>query len=537
MIKADVIYVNGMIRTMDPEHPEAESLAIADGRILHVGTQMECEDLAGDHTERVDLKGQTMLPGFTDNHLHLLGYGIFLIEVNLMGLTSIEQVVEKIRERAQQAKPGEWILGRGWDQNEYVEDRFFTRYDLDRASEDHPIFVRRVCGHAAVANSKALEMVGIDKDTPNPGTGVIEKDSDSGEPNGILHEDAINLVSDRIPPYSFSELKTALSKATEKAIQAGITSITTDDVGNAGGLEECIRLYQSLWEDGLPAVRAYLLVAVKALDEALDKDYITGWGDEKVKIGPLKLFQDGSLGARTAALVEPYTDQPDTRGILVFPQEELDAVVNKAHRAGMQIGVHAIGDAAILSTLESLELAQKEAPRADSRHRIIHFEVVSPEILEKSKELEIIADIQPKFLTTDGAWLENRLGPERSPYACAWKTILDTGIPAVGGSDCPVEPLDPMLGIHAAVTRTVYSKPNESWHPHEKLTLEESVALFTRDAAFGSFEEDCKGIIREGYLADFVVLESDPWDTAPERLNEIKVAMTIIDGKVCFTKE
>ena len=537
MSKADTIYRNGKIRTMDPNNPEVECVAVENGIILCAGTEQECHAYIGDDTKTVDLAGNTMLPGFSDNHLHLLGYGISLIVVNLLGLTSIEQVVEKIKEQAAKTRPGDWILGRGWDQNEYVENRYFDRNDLDRASAQHPMLMQRVCGHAAVANSLALELADIDNRTPNPGSGVIEKDPETKEPTGILHEGAIDLVANCIPRYSFDHLKEALGKAMEKALQAGITSITTDDVHASGGLEECIRLYQSQWEDGKPAIRSYLLVAGKYLDEALAKGYITGWGDDRVKIGPLKLFQDGSLGARTAALCEPYADQADTRGILVHDQDDFNNVVVKAHAGKMQIGVHAIGDAAILSTLDALELAQKNAPRADSRHRIIHYEVITPNILKRSKELGIIADIQPKFLTTDGAWLENRLGPERSALACAWRTILDEGIPAVGGSDCPVEPLDPLLGIHAAVTRAVYAKPGISWNPQEKLTVEEAVALFTRDGAYGSFEENSKGMIRLGYLADFVVLDHDPWTVNPENLDKIRVVETIIDGKTCYTAQ
>ncbi len=537
MNKADSIYMNGTIRTMDPNNPQVECVAVAGSVIIHAGSAEECQKFADDTTKYVDLGGKTMLPGFSDNHLHLLGYGISLIVVNLYGLTSIEQVIEKIKERASEINAGDWVIGRGWDQNDYVENRFFDRYDLDRASTEHPIIMSRICGHAAVVNSRALELAKIDRNTPNPGSGVIEKDAATGEPNGILHEDAINLVSERVPRYTFDDLKSALHKAMGKAMQAGVTSVTTDDVNASGGLEECIRLYQSQWSDDQPGVRAYLLVAGKYLDEALEKGYITGWGDERVKVGPLKLFQDGSLGARTAALVESYTDQPGTRGILVHEQEDFNHTVDRAHQAGMQIGVHAIGDAAILSTLEALSLAQQNAPRPDSRHRIIHYEVITPEIIEKSKELGIIADIQPKFLTTDGAWLEKRLGAERSVLACAWKTILNAGIPAVGGSDCPVEPLDPLLGIHAAVTRTVYANPGSSWNPQEKLNIEEATALYTRDGAYGSFEENIKGTIQAGRLADFVVLDADPWHVEPDQLDKIQVVSTIIGGQIGYTAE
>ncbi len=533
---ADRVFINAHVKTMNNDQPEAVCVACKDGKTIFVGDMKEGSDYIGQSTEVIDLHGKTMLPGFSDNHLHLLGYGISLIEVDLSGITSIDQVIERIKERASETEDGKWILCRGWDQNDYIEDRYFNRYDLDQATTSHPVFARRICGHAAVVNSRGLEIAGICAETPNPGTGVIEKEGEGNEPNGILHEEAMNIAASLIPPYDFADLKLALSKAMQKAIQAGVTAVTTDDVQAAGSLQKCIELYRSIWEDAKPAVRAYLLVAGRFLDEALETGNITGVGDTKVKIGPLKLFQDGSLGARTAALMDPYTDKPDTCGILVHSQNTLNEVAAKAHAAGMQIGVHAIGDAAIVSTLEALEYAQKMHPRDDSRHRIIHYEIINNEILEKSIELGIIADIQPKFLTTDGGWLEKRLGEERSTQACAWKTILDAGIPAVGGSDCPVEPLDPILGIHAAVTRAVYSRPGISWMPQEKLSVDEAVALYTRDGAFGSFEESYKGQIKPEYLADYVVLNQDPWQIEPDAIKDIQVLMTIIDGEICFAK-
>ena len=536
MSHAEMIFKNANIRTMNDNKPKAEALAVAHGKIVFVGDDKEAASFQGPDTKIVDLDGQTVLPGFSDNHMHALAYGISLIEVPLSGLTSIKEVVKRVREKAQTLPRHKWILGRGWDQNQYVEDRYFNKSDLDEAASEHPVALIRVCGHVMTVNSKALEIAGINKDTPDPSGGKIDRDPQTNEPNGILREEAMRMVKQIIPPYTMEDKKKALSKAMSEALAVGITSVTTDDAVLAGGVDSCITLYRNIWDEEQPAVRAYLLIAGEYLDDLIKSERMTGWGDDRVQVGPLKLFQDGSLGARTAAMLEPYHDSPDEKGVLIFSQQELDDIIEKAHKKGMQIAVHAIGDAAITSTLEGIEKAQDKEPKKDCRHRIIHFEVVNEDILQKTKELGIIADIQPKFLTTDGDWLDKRLGPERARYACAWKTILERGIPAVGGSDCPVEPFNPLLGIHAAVTRKVYNSPEDSWMPQEKLSVEEAVKLFTVDGAYGSFDEHKKGSLEKGKLADMVVLDKDPWTVEPETIKDINVLMTMVDGDVKYQK-
>jgi hypothetical protein len=536
MRKTETIYYNGNIVTMDESQPMAEAVLVQEGRIISVGCNQEILHQMTQNTETIDLDGMTMLPGFSDNHLHLLGYGISLMEVDLFGLTSIEQVIQRISEKAATTEKGKWILGRGWDQNLYREGRYFNRHDLDQAAPHNPVAVSRICGHAVVLNSLALTLAKIDVNTEDPIGGRVDRDPETGEPNGIVREEAIRLIKHIIPPYSNADLKSALRLASLKAVSTGITSVTTDDVSAAGGVAKCLDLYRSLWDGEGGGIRANLLIAESFLHELYSLGMRTGSGDHQVRIGPAKMFQDGSLGARTAAMLEPYSDSPDEKGLLIHSQEDLDHKVNAAHQAGMQIGIHAIGDAAIESVLLAYKKAQTLDQRPDPRHRVIHYEVVNPQILEISKELGIIADIQPKFLTTDGSWLESRLGPDRMRNACAWATIINKGIIAVGGSDCPVEPLDPILGIHAAVTRKVYDSPDPSWVPEERISVTEAIKMFTSNGAFSSFEENIRGRIIPGLLADFVVLDRDPWKIMPEDLANMQVVYTIIGGEVVYKK-
>ncbi len=520
---------------MDQNNPRAEAVAIRDGRILAVGTNHAITGYAGPDTKVIDLAGRALLPGFSDNHLHLLGYGLALQQVNVAQVDGVDQVIERVHAKAQTVEAGKWVLGQGWDQNQYKVVRYPNRYDLDQAAPDNPVALSRICGHLLAVNSKALELAGITRSTPDPEGGRIDRDA-QGEPTGILRETAMRLVAQIIPPPEYADLQQALQDAVQRAVAAGITSITTDDVKSAGGLENCLRLYRDLWENGGAALRAYLLISSSALDELIEKGYQTGTGDERVKIGPLKVFQDGSLGARTAALLQPYQDDPGNYGVLYQSQEEINALVDRGHAAGMQIGIHAIGDAAVESCLVALEQAMQHNPRPDSRHRIIHYQILSEAILAKTRDLGIIADIQPKFVTTDGQWLESRIGPERLKLACAWKTILDWGIVAVGGSDCPVEPFDPLLGLHAAVTRRVDgTPPGTSWLPEQNLTIDEALPLYTINGAYGSFEEDIKGSLTPGKLADCVVLSQDPTAVPGEQIRDLQVELTIVDGRIVYS--
>ncbi|MGI5838347.1 MAG: amidohydrolase [bacterium] len=536
-MQASLVFVNGNVLTMDAENQRGEGVAVRGNRILAVGSNLDMKEYTGHTTQIIDLAGKTLLPGFSDNHLHMLGYGLSLRQVDVSHVDSLDEIVARVKAKAETLSSGRWVTGRGWDQNLFREKRYPSRQDLDFAAPDNPVALYRVCGHLLVANSRALELAGITKDTPDPAGGRIDRDPSTGEPTGILREtSAMQLVARIIPEPTFADRQAALRQSVMQAAACGITSITTDDVVNAGGLTQCVDLYRGLWESDGPAVRAYLLISSNTLDELIERGWKTGTGDERVKIGPLKIFQDGSLGARTAALLEPYSDDAGNSGVLYQSQEEINRLVSRAQAAGMQIGAHAIGDAAVASTLTALGKASLAHPRNDSRHRIIHYQILNPEILSATRRLGVIADIQPKFVTTDGQWLENRIGPERLKTACAWKTIIDNGIMAVAGSDCPVEPFDPLLGLHAAVTRRVEGTPEgSSLLPEQKLPAAEALKLFTINGAYGSFEEDSKGSIRPGKLADFVVLDQDPTAIPGENIRDTQIAMTIVDGQIKYS--
>ncbi len=532
---AKMIFVNGNIVTMDPSQPRAEAVAVQGNRIQAVGDSQTIRRCAGKDTEVVDLAGRTLLPGFSDNHLHLLAYGIAHMQVRLYGAGSVAEAVERVRAKALVTPPGKWVLGRGWDQNHYREGRYPNRYDLDQAAPNRPVALTRICGHLLAVNSKALELAGITRDTPDPEGGRIDRD-ENGEPTGILRESsAMILVRGIIPAYTRTEMLSSLQLAMEQAAATGITAVTTDDVRYAGGLEQCLDLYRSAWAAGGTAVRSYLLIAASALEELLAKGLKTGDGDDQVRIGSLKILQDGSLGARTAVLLEPYTDEPDNCGVVVYPQDTLNRMVSRGHAAGMQVAIHAIGDGAVVSCLDAFAVAQAAHPRTDSRHRIIHYSVVNPAIIARTREMGVIADMQPKFVTSDGGWLEERLGAARCDMTYPFRTILDSGIVAVGGSDCPVEPFAPLQGIQSAVTRRLDRAPRGTgWRAAERITPFEALQWYTINGAYSNFEEANRGSLAVGKLADLVVLAADPMVVPAEEIQDIPVELTVIDGQVRY---
>jgi len=537
VLKADLVFANGNVLTMDTSRPDARAVAVQGGQILAVGSDSDVKAYIGSGTEVVDLRGKTLLPGFNDSHMHLLWYGLSLVWVNLTGVTSVAAVVDKVRAKAAITPPGQWIVGFGWDQNLFREGRFLHRRDLDAATTDHPVALSRVCVHLRACNSLALKLAGIDRHTPDPPSGEIDRDSD-GEPTGILREaGAFNLVDRFTTPPPYVTAKAALRQAMAKAIAAGITSVTTDDVRHAGGVENCLSLYRATWESGGPAVRAYLCIINTALDDLLALGLKTGDGDARVRIGPLKIFHDGGLGGRTAALREPYTSDPENRGVLYMAQEQLDEIVAKGHGAGMQVAVHALGDAAIASVLTAYDRALTANPRENHRHRIIHYCILREDLLPKTRRLAVGVDIQPRFVSLNGRVAETFLGPERVKLTYPWKTIREFGVPMAGGSDCPVERHEPLLGIHAAVNRQVDSAPGFVFRPEERLAPYEALQLYTTASAYSTFAENEKGTITPGKLADLVVLSDDPCAVPPTTLKDLQVEMTVVDGKIVYSND
>ncbi len=538
MRTADTVFINGRVITLDDHKPEAEAVAVIDGKIAAVGAEEEMNKWVGPKTRQVNWDQQVVVPGFNDSHLHLYVYGQALTWVMLGGVQSIEEIKQKVKEKAKETPPGQVIMGRGWDQTLFAENRFLDRFDLDEAAPDHPVALSRVCGHVMVVNSQALALAEIDQTTPDPEGGKVDKDTQTGEPTGILKETAKLLFTKKAPKPTHGERKEMIKTAIEKAVSCGLTSVTTDDIrGNLiERIEECLAIYKEIWKEDGPVLRVNLLVYQDALDELLSLGLKTFDGDEKVRIGALKLVQDGSLGARTGHVKKPYQNEPENYGLPVHTHESLDQWVWKGHEAGMQVGIHVIGDAASDACLDAMEKAQDKKFRADARHRLIHFTLVDQKMLERTKKLGVGADIQPRFVSLNGRRVEEFLGPQRAKMTYAWRSMLEYGIEVAGGSDCPVDRIEPLLGIHNAVNRQVDSVPGMVFQPSEKLSVEDALKIYTLGSAYSTFEENIKGNIKTGKLADFTVLSEDP-RAVPEEIDKIEVNMTVVGGKIVYNKD
>lgn len=522
MFASDLIILNANVVTLNPKQPRAQAIAVKNGRIVAVGSNCEVGRYVDGETRVIDAAGRTVTPGFIDCHVHMTSFGQQLQSLDLRNVKSIEEMKEKIREYVDENPGKNWVLGGRWDHERFVEKRFPTRWDLDEAVSDKPIFLTRVCGHVGVANTKALELAGITKTTMVPG-GRIDLDEESGEPNGVLRENALELIWRVVPKPTIAELEEACVKACQKAAEEGLTSVHWI-IDSAWELHTL----QKLHREGRLPLRVYLGVPAKLLDEAIRLGLSTGFGNDMLKLGFIKIFADGSLGARTAALKEPYSDMPETSGMLLLSQRKLNNLILRAHRAGWQVAVHAIGDKAIESALKAFSKAFKKHPSENHRHRIEHCSVLNPELIRWIKRLRLIASIQPHFIVSD-FWVVNRVGANRARWVYPFKTMLKAGIVVASGSDCPVEPISPLLGIWAAVTRKDFGE--------ERLTVEEALKTYTLNAAYASFDEEVKGTIEIGKFADLVVLSDDLFRVPPDKIREVKVDMTIVGGRVVYERK
>lgn len=521
MSETKLVILNANLVTLNQKQPRAEAIAIQNGRIIAVGSNKAVRKYIAKETRVIDTKNKTIVPGFVDCHVHMTGFGQFLQTLDLRNVQSVKEMQQKLREYAQKNRAKSWILGGRWDQDRFAEKRYPTRLDLDAAVADKPVFLIRLCGHLGVANSKALQLAGISKETTIE-SGKIDLDEASGEPNGILRENALELVWKAIPKPSPKQLEEACISACKKAVKAGLTCIHWI-IGSA----QEIRIIQKLYLNGKLPLRVYLGISADLLDQLVDLGLLTGFGNDMVKIGFVKVFADGSLGARTAALKEPYSDKPETRGIILYTQRKLNRLVSKAHRAGLQLAVHAIGDRAIEAVLKAFENALKKHPRKNHRHRIEHCSVLNPRLIERMKRLGLIASVQPHFVVSD-FWVVDRVGKDRARWVYPFQTLMKEGLVVTSGSDCPVEPIDPLLGVWAAVTRKSFAEEN--------LTVEEALKTYTLNAAYASFDENNKGTIEVGKFADVTVLSDDLLNVPAEEIKSVKVEMTIVDGKIVYSR-
>ena len=541
MSHPQLILINGAVHTLDKHKPLAEAVAIQGEHILAVGTNEEMRALAGPDTHIIDAGQGTVLPGFNDAHVHFLAGGFSLSNVNLRQASSVADMAGRLADFASRLSHGGWILGGDWD-HESWSDRdttgvapLPTRWMIDSVTRENPVLVTRLDGHMALANTLALERAAVSGETEDPPGGVIVRDPRTGAPTGILKDAAQMLVERVIPPRSLQEKRNAARAATNHAARLGVTSLT--DVS----ADDDFYLYQDMFAQGELKTRIYAARSIVSWKLALDTLAPSAPGRDWVRGGAVKGFSDGSLGSSTAMFFEPYTDAADNRGLLfdqMLPEGVMQERAVACDRLGLQVLIHAIGDEANLRILDIYRnVAAANGPR-DRRFRIEHAQHLRPSEIPRFGEQQVIASMQPYHAADDGRWCERRLGSVRCKTAYAFRSLLDCGARLAFGSDWTVAPLDPLLGIKAAVTRqTLDGRNPNGWVPEQKISLEEAIRAYTIGSAYAEFSEHRKGTISPAKLADLVVLERDLYNTDPSNLDRNRVLVTIVGGQVVFNAE
>ena len=522
---ADLALMGGKVLTMNPSQPFAEAIAIKNDRIVKVGTNEAVSRWIRKNTKVISLNGKTVVPGFIDTHIHVADFGRFLTWIDLSDVSSIKEMQNCLSRRVEKVPKGKWIIGRGWDQNCFAEKRLPTRYDLDAASLDNPVILYHQSGQMCIVNSRALELAGVTKQTSAPQGGTVDKNEDTGELTGILRDAATNLVWNMVPELSEEELVEAASLACEKIVEAGVTSVHWMVLSSIE-----VSIVQKLRAQNRLPLRVYMIIPVNLLDNVIGSTSRKDFVDNALKVGGAVIFADGYLAARTAALFQPYSDYPAASGSLLCTQEEMNASAVKIRKASLQLIIHAMGDRAVDAALTTIEEASKEASIEELRNRIEQAAVLNEGLIERMKKQKVIVSVQPRVIDSEfSVWSAiEHLGPERARWLYPLKTLLSEGIVVSGGSDCPMEPLSPLLGIQAAVARGFF--------PEERITVDEALRMYTIEAAFSSCEESVKGSIEEGKLADLTVLSYNPLTVLQDKIGEIKVEMTVVGGRVFYSK-
>jgi predicted amidohydrolase YtcJ len=536
-MKADLVAVNAKIFTACGGHLWADSLAVWRNRFAAVGERAEIEPLIGPDTELLDAQGKVILPGLNDGHCHMASVGAehaLQVDCTPEKCRSIDQIVAAFRQAASDIPPGEWIVGFGYDETKLKEDRHPTRWELDRATDRHPILLKSFTYHFGVVNSKALETAGLDRSTPDPSGGVFERSSE-GELNGVCFEEAFFMWlpgfskgEPLIPAYSAEKKAQGLALICEEFNRMGITS-----VGDASSDIHTLQACQSTDLRGALTVRVNMMIHERNFPLLRDAGIRTGFGNSRYKVGSIKSFADGACAGRTAWLTTPYGDKPDYRGISVKSPEEMDAAVEQYHSAGFQISVHANGDAAITMVLDAYEKALNAQPRENHRHRIEHCTFVTEQILQRMKRLGVAAAPFANYIVTQGDKLD--VYGEWIHTMFAHRSFLDYGIPVGGSTDFPVVTANPLISLQSMVTRKYGD--GRVLGAKQKVSLEEAITIYTLGSAYLSFEEQEKGSIETGKLADFVILDQDPFSIPPEEIGSIGIDRTVFDGRTVYRKE
>ncbi|HEY0686459.1 MAG TPA: amidohydrolase [Steroidobacter sp.] len=526
----DAIYFNGNVWTGDARQPKAQALAIDDGSIVAVGNDVDVRKLGNANTRAVDLKGGFVVPGFIDNHVHFINGGLALAQVDLRDAATKAEFVQRIARAAAKTPKGQWLKDGNWD-HETWGGELPTRDWIDRDTANTPVFVSRLDGHMALANSLVLKLAGIDEKTPDPAGGAIVRDK-NGRPTGILKDAAMSLVSKAIPPLSDQELQQGLERAMEHAVARGVTQ-----VHDMGGVEDwrVLDLYRRTKASDNLRLRIYSFVPLAEWGKAAEYKKRNGTGDAWLRWGALKGFVDGSLGSTTAWFHKPYDDAPNTTGLTMIDPEQLGAQIVAASKADLHVTVHAIGDRANDWLLDAFEKVEQSGPKKAWRFRIEHAQHLTPAAIRRFKPLGVVASMQPYHAIDDGRWAEKRIGAERLKGMYAFRSLIDSGAHLTFGSDWPVAPLDPLTGIYSAVTRRTLDGANPNgWQPQEKITVAEALRSYTAENAWAGFQESKVGVLKQGALADFAVLSKDLFAVPPTEIANVKVVRTVVGGREVY---
>jgi predicted amidohydrolase YtcJ len=529
---ADLVIINAVVHTMDQRQPIAEAVAVKGGVITAVGASQSIRAMADAHTRVIDAKGALVLPGFNDAHVHFLAGGFQLASVDLRDADSPQEFAERIRRFSLGLPQGRWITGGDWDHERWLNAPLPTKELVDAFTPDRPIFVNRLDGHMALANTCALRMAGVTRDTPDPPGGLIVRDAKTGEPTGVLKDAAMGFVYGIMPDANVDEKFEAARAATNHAASLGVTSVQDMSAGTDVGV------YQALLGLGELKTRIYAMSTLSDWNRLARVGIHRAFGSDMLRIGGLKGFADGSLGSTTALFFEPYLDAPGSTGLPsdeMFPEGAMLARIRSADSAGLQVMIHAIGDKANDGILSAYEQVILEHGMRDRRFRIEHAQHLRAQDVARFARGRIIASMQPYHCIDDGRWAEKRIGRERARTTYAFRSLLDSGAVLAFGSDWTVAPLDPLLGIYAAVTRrTLDGKNPDGWIPEQKISVEEAVRAFTVGSAYAEFAESVKGTITPGKLADIVILSENIFTIDPVRIAETHVTTTVMDGRVVY---
>ncbi len=527
-LTADLIVVNAKVHTMDSAKRTAEAFAVMGNKIVAVGTNDEIKKLANAETKTIDAQGKVVIPGFNDAHVHFLEGGYQLSSVDLRDAKSPEEFVKRIKEFAAKLPKGRWILGGKWDHENWTPNNLPTAAMIDAVTPDNPVFIDRLDGHMALANSAAMKLAGVDKNTKDVAGGEIVRDKD-GNPTGVFKDAAMNYLGKVIPPFTFEQKLEQAQSATEYAASLGVTSVQDMSAGTDVGV------YQELARQGKLKTRIYGCSPLSDYSRWEKTGVRHAFGNDWLRVGCLKGYSDGSLGSTTAWFFAPYLDAPTTSGLASDEIPKMLENVRNADRADLQVNVHAIGDKANDTILSDYEKIATENGAKDRRFRIEHAQHLRLEDIKRFGSLKVVASMQPFHLADDGRWAHKRLDAPRLKGTYAFRTILDTGGKLAFGTDWAVAPLNPLFGVHAAVTRqTLDGKNPNGWIPEQKISVEETIRAYTLGSAFAEFQENAKGSISIGKLADFVILSDDIFTMNPNNINKVKILKTIVDGKTVY---